>query len=83
MRVLRILAVTVAVPLAFGLSRRVGEASGNPQVPGFFFAVAVISFLFLVRAALTEFSRGPEANRLKDVLWGVAAGGWLTVLTRP
>ena len=83
MRVLRILAVTAAMPVAFGISRRVGEASGNPRLPGFFVAIGVLSFLILVRAVLTEFSRGPEANRQKDLLWGIAAGGWLTLLLRP
>ena len=83
MRALRILVVAIATPLAFGLSRRIGEASGNPQLPGFFIAIGVLAFLLSVRAVLTEFSRGPEANRQKDFLWGVAAGGWLTVLIRP
>lgn len=82
-RLLRIAAIAAALPLAFGTSRRVGEASGNPQVPGLFWAIGVLSLLFLLRAVATEWSRGPEDDRTKDFLWGVAAGGWLTVLIRP
>ena len=82
-RVLRIGIVAVVLPVAFGISRRVGEASGNDEIPGYFWAIGVLSFLFLLRAIATEWSQGPEANRMKDLLWGVAAGGWLTVLIRP
>jgi hypothetical protein len=82
-RALRIVAVAAALPAAFAISRRIGEASGNPQLPGTFWAVGVVSTLFLVRALLAEYSRGPEANRTKDLLWGLTAGGWLTVLIRP
>jgi hypothetical protein len=82
-RILRIGAVALVVPLAFALSRRVSEASANPQAPGYFWAVGVLSVLFLIRAAVTEWSHGPEANGMKDLLWGVAAGGLLTVLIRP
>jgi hypothetical protein len=82
-RFARIAAVAVALPFLFRFSHRIGEASGNPEVPGTFWAVGVLSVLFLVRAAVTEWSQGPEANRMKDFLWGVAAGGWLTVLIRP
>src|SRR6185369_15848792 len=82
-RAARIAAVSVGLPLAFGLSQRVGAASGNEQVPGLFWAIGVLSFIFLLRAIATEWSAGPEAVRMKDVLWGLAAGGWLTVLIRP
>jgi hypothetical protein len=83
MRALRIAAVAAAVPLVFSVSQRVGAASGNEEVPGLFWAIGVLSFIFLLRAVATEWSAGPEAVRMKDLLWGLSAGGWLTVLIRP
>ncbi|MFN8641998.1 MAG: hypothetical protein U0802_10180 [Candidatus Binatia bacterium] len=79
-RAARIAAVTIALPLAFRLSQRVGEASGNPPPEGMPWAVGVLGVLFLLRALATELSRGPEADLQKDLQWGIAAGCLLTVL---
>ena len=82
LRALRIAAVTVVLPLLFTLSQRVAEARGNPPIPGINWALGVLTIIFLVRAAVTERFRGPEMNLQKDVLWGVAAGGVVTILSR-
>ena len=79
-RAARVAAVAIVLPLAFGLSRRVGEASGNPPVEGLPWAIGVLAVLFTLRAVATEFSRGPEAVVQKDLQWGLAAGCALTVL---
>jgi hypothetical protein len=81
-RALRIAAFTIALPLLFTLSQRVSEARGNEPVPGINWALGVLSGLFLIRAAVTEYSRGPEANLQKDLLWGVAAGGIVIIISR-
>ena len=82
LRALRIAAVAAVLPLLFALSQRVSEARGNPPIPGINWALGVLSVIFLVRAAVTERFRGPEANVQKDFLWGVAAGGIMTILSR-
>lgn len=81
-RALRIAAVTVVLPLLFAVSQRVSEAHGNEPIPGINWALGVLSVFFLVRAAVTERFRGPEMNLQKDVLWGVAAGGIVTIISR-
>jgi hypothetical protein len=42
----------------------------------------VLAVLFLVRAAATEATRGPEATGMKDLQWGLAAGCALAALSR-
>jgi hypothetical protein len=81
-RALRIAAVTAVLPLLFAVSQRVSEARGTPPVPGINWALGVLSLIFLVRAAVTERFRGPEMTAQKDVLWGVAAGGIVTIVSR-
>lgn len=82
MRALRMLAITVIVPTLFTISQRVNEARGNEPVPGLSWALGAISGLFLVRAIVTERTQGADESLQKDILWGLAAGGFLTILTR-
>ena len=82
LRALRIAVIALALPALFTLSQRISEARGNEPVPGLSWALGVISGLFLLRAVVTERSLGAEQALQKDVLWGVAAGGILTILMR-
>jgi hypothetical protein len=82
LRALRIAGLTLALPLLFTLSRRVSEARGNEPVPGVNWALGVLAVLFLVRAAVTEWSRGPEGNLQKDLLWGAGLGAIATIISR-
>ena len=82
LRALRIGALTCVLPLVFWVSRRVSEARGQEPVPGLSWALGVVAVLFLVRAAATEWERGPEANLQKDLLWGLAGGAILTIVSR-
>ena len=82
LRLLRIAAIAIALPFLFHLSVRVAEASGGEAIPGREWAVGALSLLFLLRALVTEYSQGPEANLQKDLQWGLAAGGGLTILSR-
>lgn len=81
-RTARIAAVAIALPWLARLSQRVGEASGNPPVEGMPWALGVLAVLFALRALATEASRGPEANRIKDLQWGLAAGCLIAALER-
>jgi hypothetical protein len=82
LRVLRIAVIAMALPLLFTISQRVSEARGNEPVPGLSWALGAISALFLVRAIVTERSLGAAESLQKDLLWGVTAGGILTIITR-
>jgi hypothetical protein len=81
-RWLRIAVFAAALVILFNLSQEVGALRGNPPVPGLFWSLGVLSFLFLFRAAVTEYARGPDANLQKDLLWGLGAGGVLAILSR-
>lgn len=81
-RAVRIAAVAAVLPFLVRLSQQVGEASGNPPVEGMHWAFAVLALLFTLRAFATEVSRGPEANRIKDLQWGLAGGCVIAALWR-
>jgi hypothetical protein len=81
-RLLRIALIAVVLPLLFTLSQRITAAGGHEQVEGLGWALGALSILFLLRALATEYSQGPEANLHKDLQWGLAAGGVLTILSR-
>ena len=81
-RALRIGAFAVGLPALFALSQRVAAARGQAPLPGLSWALGVVSALFLVRAAVAEWGRGPEANLQKDLLWGLGAGAILTIVLR-
>jgi hypothetical protein len=81
-RLLRIAAVLTALPILFEISQRVGEAQGNPPLPGILVALGVLSFLFLVRAAVSEAAGVAVSTPQKDLLWGLGIGGVVTILGR-
>lgn len=81
-RLLRIAAIAAALLWMFTLSQRAGAVRGNEPVPGLSWALSVLSLIFTAGAIVTERSRGPEANLQKDLLWGLAAGSVLTILSR-
>jgi hypothetical protein len=82
LRALRITVIGMALPVLFTVSQRVSEARGNEPLPGTSWALGVLAVLFLVRAFVSERSQGVETALQKDFLWGLAAGGFLTILTR-
>jgi hypothetical protein len=82
LRLLRIAAFAVVLPLLFGLSQRITTARGQPPLEGLEWALGALSLLFLLRALATEYSQGPEANRQKDLQWGLAVGGILTIASQ-
>jgi len=81
-RLLRIGAIAALLPLLFTWSQRMAAARGNEPVPGISAAVGVVSLIFLVRAIAAERGGAPQPALQKDVFWGVAAGGLVTILLR-
>jgi len=79
-RLLRIAGFAIALPFAFSLSQQAAELRGGEQTPGILIAVGVLTVVFLLRALATEYGSGPDANLQKDLQWGLAAGGVLTIL---
>ena len=62
MRLLRIAAIAVALPLALPPLQRVADGRRQEPVEGLEWALGALSILFFLRALATEYSRGPEAN---------------------
>lgn len=81
-RALRIVLVAGALVFLFNLSQDLSALRGNPPVPGLEWSLGVLSLVFLFRAAVTEYGRGPDANLQKDFLWGLGSGGFLAILSR-
>jgi hypothetical protein len=82
LRPLRIAAIAIALPVAFYISQQVATAGGKEPVEGLEWAIGALTILFFLRALATEYSAGPEANGQKDLQWGLAIGGMLTVVSR-
>ena len=75
-RFLRIAGFAVGFFVAFAVSQAATAArSGGETAPGIHFAIGALSLFFLVGAAATEASQGPEMNVRKDMLWGLGTGG--------
>jgi hypothetical protein len=82
LRPLRITVIALGLLCLFTVSQQVSAARGNEPVPGLSWALGALSGLFLVRALVTERTQGAEESLQKDLLWGLAAGGFLTILVR-
>jgi hypothetical protein len=81
-RLVRIAVIAIALPLLFDLSQRVSTADGQEPVAGLEWALGALSLLFFVRALATEYSKGLYPDYQKDLQWGLAAGGALTIISR-
>ncbi|MFI5394481.1 MAG: hypothetical protein ACHQ9S_03015 [Candidatus Binatia bacterium] len=82
LRLLRITTVAFGFAFVFALSRYATAARGGEDLPGISWALGVLSAIFIASAILSERMRGPEANLQKDVLWGLAVGGIITIISR-
>lgn len=75
LRLLRIAAVALVLAAAVSYSQQLTLEREGQTAPGIGWALGVLSLVFLVRAAVTERMRGPEASLEKDLLWGLGLGG--------
>ena len=82
LRLVRAAAIALAFAFAFALSQRATLAREGETLPAISWGIGVLSALFLVSAITMERTQGPEANLRKDLMWGLAAGGILIVLSR-
>lgn len=81
-RPIRIIGAAVLLAFLFRVSQRVGSAWGHESVEGYNVALGVVSLLFLVRAAATEYAGGRAADYQKDILWGLSLGAFVSMLAR-
>jgi hypothetical protein len=81
-RPFRIAGIGAGITYLFQLSRSAGIARGQEEPAGMLWAIGVLTVLFSVRAFVTEKTAGPEQDRQKDFLWGLAIGCSLTMLIR-
>ncbi len=82
LRAVRIAGIAITLPVLFAISQRVSEAQGHEPIPGISWALGALSGLFFVRAIVAEHSLGADEALQKDLLWGLAAGGFATILMR-
>lgn len=81
-RTVRILGTATLLAAAFRLSQQLSAAWGNEDVEGYTVALGVVSLLFFVRAAATEYAGKDVSDIQKDILWGICLGASLSALTR-
>jgi amino acid transporter len=82
LRILRIAGIALAFVVVFTISQRATLARTGETVPGIGWALGALSVFFLVGAFATESTQGPEADVRKDLLWGLGAGGLLSIAVR-
>jgi hypothetical protein len=82
LRLIRITIIGSVLAYGFQLSRQAGLDRGNEELPGMLWAIGALSFLFFVRAFVTENTESTVSSLQKDLLWGLSAGGVLTILWR-
>jgi len=81
-RLARIVGIAVAFVVVFTLSQRATIARYGESAPGVVWAIGALTVFFLLGAFVTERSQGPDADVRKDLLWGLAGGGLLIVVSR-
>jgi hypothetical protein len=82
LRLIRITAIAGGLAYMFHWSREQSFARGNGDVPGMSAAIGALSFLFFIRALLMEGAESSATGMQKDLLWGLCAGGVVTILMR-
>jgi len=82
LRTIRIIGTATILASLFRLSQQISQAWGQETVGGYTVALAIVSMLFLVRAAITEFA-GREVHVIqRDILWGLSLGAFVSMIAR-
>jgi hypothetical protein len=81
-RPIRIIGTAAILAFLFRMSQQLTAARGEDQVPGYTVAIAVVGFLFLVRAAASEFASDKVGIVQRDILWGLSLGAFVSMLAR-
>jgi hypothetical protein len=79
-RIFRVGVIALALSSLFAWSQRTTLERSGESVPGLWWAVGVLSLLFLVSAFATERTSRFESALQKDLLWGLGTGGILALL---
>ena len=77
----RIAAIAAAFFLVFHLSQAATRARQGVTVPGLSWAIGVLAVIFLISAIVGE-RQGMEGEGRRDLMWGLATGGFAIVLSR-
>jgi len=60
----------------------VSKAWGNEEVGGYSVALGVVSLLFLVRAAASEYAGKNIHVVQRDILWGLSLGAFVAMVSK-
>jgi hypothetical protein len=82
LRTIRILGIAIGLAALARLSQQAGQALGNQDVAGYAVALAIVSLLFGIRAAASEFTDSGISEGRRDFLWGVSLGSFIAMLAR-
>ena len=82
LRIVRIIAITLGFVFIFSLSHQATLARGGEDLPGFNWALGVLTVIFSASAIFSERTRGSDMNLQKDFMWGMSAGGLITLIVR-
>ena len=82
LRLGRIVAIAFGFFLAFTISQRATLERYGETVPGIVWGIGALAVFFLVAAIATERTQGADDNVRKDLLWGLASGGFLIFISR-
>lgn len=80
LRLIRVAVIALGFACLFALSRYFTAVRGGEDLPGVSWALGVLSAIFTASAAVSERARGADLH--KDVLWGLAVGCIITVISR-
>lgn len=82
LRPIRIIGTAATLAFLFRMSQQFMSARGEEPVAGYTVALGVITVLFLVRAAVTEYAATDVSELQKDILWGLSLGSFVSMLAR-
>ena len=82
LRAVRIVSVATLLAFVFRLSQQLSRSWGNSEVEGYTVAIGVVTLLFTIRAAATEYTRNRTTVVQRDILWGISLGAFLSFVAR-
>lgn len=81
-RTIRIVGTATLLAFLSRVSQQVSQAWGHEDVGGYSVALAIVSGIFLVRAAASEFAATDVHVIQRDILWGLSLGAFLAMAVR-
>jgi len=81
-RTVRIVGTATLLSFLARLSQQLSQAWGQEDVGGYSIALAIVSGIFLVRAAASEFASTDVHVIQRDILWGLSLGAFMAMVVR-